>query len=71
MVAKGRERLVVNKQTVQKLDVERLNLRKPSELDVRKKYQIEISYRFAALENLTDNKDINRAWEKIKEDIKI
>jgi hypothetical protein len=26
--------------------------------------------RFAALENLTDDEDINRAWENIKENIK-
>ena len=36
-----------------------------------KQYQIKISNRFAALENLHDSKDINRAWENIKENIKI
>jgi len=30
-------------------------------------YQIEISNRFAALQNLSDSKDINRAWENIEE----
>jgi hypothetical protein len=35
-----------------------------------KQYQIEISNRFAALENLIDNKDINRSWENITENIK-
>jgi len=45
-------------------------LRKLNELEVRKQYQIEISNRFAALENLSDDKDINRAWENIKEIIK-
>jgi hypothetical protein len=29
-----------------------------------------MSKRFAALENLSDSKDINRAWENIKENIK-
>ena len=29
-----------------------------------------ISNRFAALENLNDSKDINRAWENIQENIK-
>ena len=48
----------------------RFNLRKLSELEVRKQYQIEITNRFAALENLNDSKDINRAWENIKENIK-
>jgi len=49
---------------------ESLNLRKSSELEVRKQYQTQISNRFAALENLNDSKDINRAWENIKENIK-
>jgi hypothetical protein len=33
-------------------------------------YQIKISNMFAALENLTDKKNTNRAWENIKENIK-
>ena len=37
---------------------------------VRKPYQNEITNKSAALENLSDNKDINRAWENIKENIK-
>ena len=37
---------------------------------LEKKYQIEISNRFAALENLRDSEDINRAWENIKSNIK-
>ena len=43
---------------------------KLSKLEVRKQYQIKISNRFAALENLSDSEDINRAWENIKENIK-
>jgi hypothetical protein len=50
--------------------VEILNLTKLNALQVRKQYQIKISNRFEALENLSDSKDINRAWEKIKENIK-
>jgi hypothetical protein len=45
-------------------------MRKLNELEVRKQYQIEITNRFAALENFSDGKDINRAWENIKENIK-
>jgi hypothetical protein len=67
---KVRQSLVVSKQVTQKIYGERFNLRKPNELEVRKQYQIEISNRFAALENLCDSKDINRAWENIKENIK-
>ena len=65
MVAKVRERLAVSKQAAQRFDGERFNLRQLNELDVRKQYQIEITNRFAALENLSDDKDINRAWENI------
>ena len=66
MVAKARERLAVSKQAAQRSDGERFNLRKLNEVEVRK----QITNRFAALENLSDDKDINRAWENIKENIK-
>jgi len=49
--------LAVSKQQAQKYDVERFNIRKRTELEFRKQYQIKISNRFAALENLTDNED--------------
>jgi len=62
MVAKVRERLAVSKQEAQNLDGERFNLGELNELQVRKQYQIEISNRFAALENLSDSEDVNRAW---------
>jgi hypothetical protein len=39
--------------------------------EVRKQFQIEISDRFEALENLNDSEDVNRAWENIRENIKI
>jgi len=52
------------------LDVERFNLWELIELEVRKQNQIEITNRFAALENLSDGEDINRAWENIRENIK-
>jgi hypothetical protein len=51
--------------------VERFNLKKLSEPEVRKQYQIEISAKFASLENLNDKENINRAWKIIKENIKI
>ena len=54
MVGKVSERLAVSKQTAQKLDVERFNLRKLSDLEIRKEYQIKISNRFPALKNLND-----------------
>ena len=67
MFAKVRERLAVSKQTLQKLDGERFNLRKLNGLEVRKQYQSEISNSFAALENLSDSDDLNRDWENIKD----
>ena len=70
MVAKVRERLAVSKQTTQKLDGGRFNLRKLKDLEDKKQYQIEITNRFAALGNISDDGDINRAWENIKENIK-
>ena len=67
---KSYERLAVSKQAALKFVVERFNLRKLNELEVRKQYQIEISTRFAALENLSVSEDINMAWEIIKGNIK-
>ena len=52
VVAKVRERLAVRKQAAQESDDGRFNLRKLNDLEVRKQYQIEITNRFAALENV-------------------
>jgi len=68
--AKLRERLAVRKQAAQKFDRVRFNLRKLNELGVKENYQIEIRKRFAALENLNGDENVNRAWENIKENIK-
>jgi hypothetical protein len=46
--------------------VERFNLKKLSEMEVGKQYQIELSNRFAAWENFSDREDINSAWENYK-----
>ena len=70
VVAKVRERLAVRKQPAQKFDGGRFNLRKLNDLEVRIQYQIEITNRFAALENVSGDEDINRGCESIKENIK-
>jgi hypothetical protein len=70
VVANVRERLAVRKQAAQRFDGEKSNLRKLNKLEVRKQYRIEITNRFAALESLSDDEDINRTWENIKENIK-
>ena len=49
VVAKVKEWLAVSKQETRKFYVERFNLRKLSELQVRKQYQIKVSNRFSAL----------------------
>jgi hypothetical protein len=69
--AKVRERLAVRKQAAQKFDGGRFNLRKLNDLEIMKQYQIEITNRFAALENGREDKDTNKVWESIKENIKI
>ena len=66
VVAKVRERLAVRKQAAHKSDGGRFNLRKLNDLEVRKQYQIVFTNRFAALENVSEDEDINRAWESIK-----
>jgi len=50
--------------------LEKFTLRELNELDVRKKNQIKISKRLAALENSSDSENINITWENIKKNIK-
>jgi len=69
VIAKFRERLAVGKQAAQRFDRQRFNLRKLNEPEVREQYQIEITNRFSALENVNDDEDVDRTWENIKENI--
>jgi hypothetical protein len=69
VVAKVRERLAVSKRAAKKIDNERFNVKQLNEGDVKEQYQVTI--RFAALENLEDSRDIGRAWDNIRENIKI
>jgi len=62
--------LAVIKHVAKRFDGERFNMRKLNELDVSKEYQTEITNRFAALENVSDDEGINRVSENIKENIK-
>jgi hypothetical protein len=70
VVTKVMERLAVRKEAAQNFDGGRFSLRKLHDLKVRKQYQIEITNRVAALENVSEDDGINRAWESIKENIK-
>jgi hypothetical protein len=61
-----RERLAVSKQAAQKIDARRFNVKKLNEGAVKEQYQVTIRSKFAALENLDDSGDINRAWDNIR-----
>jgi hypothetical protein len=39
--------------------------------DVKEQYQVTIRNKFVALENLEDSAEIERAWDNIRENIKI
>jgi hypothetical protein len=52
VVAKIRERLAVNKQRSQRFHIERLNLKKLNKVEGKKQFHVEVSNRFAALEDL-------------------
>jgi hypothetical protein len=51
--------------------MERFNLKKLNEVEGKEQYRVEISNRFATLENLDTEVDIKRALETIREYIKI
>jgi hypothetical protein len=70
-VAKVRERLAVNKQRSQRFHIERFILKKLNQVEGKEQYHVEISNRFAALEYLDTEMEINSAWETIRENINI
>jgi hypothetical protein len=51
--------------------MERFNLKKLNEVEGKEQYRVEISNRLTALENLSTEGDVNKAWETIRENIKI
>jgi hypothetical protein len=59
VVAKIRERLAVNKQESHKYHMQRLTLKKSNEVEGKEKYHVEASNRFAALEDLDTEVEIN------------
>jgi hypothetical protein len=70
VVAKVRERLAVSKQS-DRFHMERLNLKKLNEVEGKEQYHVEVSNRFAALEEFDAEAEINSSWEMIRENIKI
>jgi hypothetical protein len=61
----------VNKQRSYRVHAERLNLKMLNEVEGKEKYHVEISNRFAALEGLDSEVEINTVWETITENIKM
>jgi hypothetical protein len=70
-VAKVRERLAVNEQRSHRFDTERFNLKKLNDVEGKEQFRVEVSNRFAALEDLDIEVEINSAWEMIRENINI
>jgi hypothetical protein len=70
VVEKLREIISVSQRARQKFDLERFCPEKLTGVDVKEKYQVDISNRFAALESLVESFNINNAWESITENIK-
>jgi hypothetical protein len=59
------------KRMVKKMDMEIFNLKQLNGEEVKEQYQVIIKIKSAALENLDDNGYISRAWDTIRENIKI
>jgi hypothetical protein len=71
VVAKVRKRLAVNKQRSQRFYMERFSLKTLNYVLGKEQFRVEVSNRFAALEDLDAEVEINSAWETIRENIKI
>jgi hypothetical protein len=57
--AKLRKSISVSKRARHKFDLEIFDMRKLDDVEVKEKYQVEISNRYRALENLNESLDIN------------
>jgi hypothetical protein len=65
-VARDRERLAVNKQRPHRFNMERSNLKKLNEVECKDQFRVEVSNRFAALEDFDTEMKIN-VCETIRE----
>jgi hypothetical protein len=70
VIARERERISLSKRSRQNFNLKRFDLTRLDDVEVKEKYQVEISKRFAALESLDESFDIHNAWESIRENIK-
>jgi hypothetical protein len=71
VLEKVRERLAMSKRAAQKIDMERHSVNNLNEMYVKEQYRVTIRNKFAALENLEDSGEINRAWDNIRDNCKI
>jgi hypothetical protein len=69
VVVKVKERLA--DQRSQRFHMERFNLKKLNDVEGKEQSRVQVSNRFAALEDLDTEVEINSAWETIRENIKI
>jgi hypothetical protein len=70
VVVEVRERLAVNKQRSQRFNMEGFNFKKLNEVEGKEKFRVEVSNRFAAVEDLDAEAKLS-AWERIRENIKM
>jgi hypothetical protein len=49
------------------MDMDRLNIKKLNEGEIKEQYQVTMKNRVSSLENLDDNADINRVWDAVRE----
>jgi hypothetical protein len=63
VVAEVGDRLALSKQTTIIFHM-KFNLKKLKEIKGKEQYGVEISNRFATLENLNNDADINKAWKQ-------
>jgi hypothetical protein len=70
-VAKVRERLRLNKQISHRFNMEMFNLKKLNKVNGKEKYCVEVSNKFAALDKLDSEVEINSIWQMIPDTITI
>jgi hypothetical protein len=69
IVANVRRRLAVYKRRSHRFYTERFNLKKLNQEEGKEQFRVEVSNRFAALEDLDVEVEINSVWETIRENI--
>jgi hypothetical protein len=71
VVAKVRESLAVNKRRSHIFHMKRFTLKELNKVESKEQYHVEVSNRFAALQDLDTDVEVNSSWERIPENIKI